>query len=106
MPPASALSMIANEAASSHCSPNVIVPRHKRETCNPVRPRRTLLSKPHLVELLVQEVARRDRPAAELRAVRHDAVPDERIEVMRFVVEQALLELADELLALLGLQIG
>src|SRR5687768_17991662 len=40
MPPAAARSRMAREAASSHWSPKVIVPRQMRETCSPVRPRR------------------------------------------------------------------
>src|SRR5947209_6637546 len=39
-----------------------------------------LLGEPHGVELLVQEVAGRDRPATHPRAVRDDAVPLERVE--------------------------
>src|SRR5438552_39301 len=41
MPPSAARSMIAIEVSSSHCSPNVIVPRHCRDTCRPLRPSRT-----------------------------------------------------------------
>src|SRR5882724_5929666 len=33
--------MIAIEVSSSLCSPNVIVPRHCRDTCRPLRPSRT-----------------------------------------------------------------
>src|SRR2546427_2169494 len=60
-----------------------------------------LLGEPHGVELLVQEVAGRDRPATHPRAVRDDAVPLERVEIVRFLVEKPLLELAHEPLALL-----
>src|SRR6185437_7878904 len=38
MPPSAARSRIANAVLSSDCSPNVIVPRHNRETCRPLRP--------------------------------------------------------------------
>src|SRR2546426_1117803 len=60
-----------------------------------------LLGEPHGVELLVQEVAGRDRPATNPRAVRDDPVPLERVEIVRFLVEKPLLELAHEPLALL-----
>src|SRR4029453_11889173 len=40
MPPAAARSRMARDVASSHCSPNVMVPRQRRETERPVRPRR------------------------------------------------------------------
>ena len=40
-PPSAARSMIEIEVFSSHCKPNVMVPRQSRETCRPVRPRRT-----------------------------------------------------------------
>src|SRR2546422_2631252 len=60
-----------------------------------------LLGEPHGVELLVQEVAGRDRPATHPRAVRDDPVPLERVEIVRFLVEKPLLELAHEPLALL-----
>src|SRR5580765_8596010 len=40
--------MIANDVSSSHWKPNVIVPRHSRETRRPVRPRRTV-SMPHRI---------------------------------------------------------
>src|SRR5205823_2045093 len=33
-------SRMANDVGSSHCTPNVIVPRQSRETFNPVRPSR------------------------------------------------------------------
>src|SRR5262245_54050458 len=59
------------------------------------------LGEPDRVELLVQVVARRDRPAPDLRAVRDDPVPLQRDERVRFLVEQAALELPDVPLALL-----
>src|SRR5260370_26917394 len=61
------------------------------------RARMALLRQPDRVELTVQEVARRDRPAAHARVVRHDPVPPERRDDVRLLVEQALLELADDL---------
>src|ERR671911_581476 len=39
-PPAAARSRMATDCASSHCTPNVMVPRHRRATFRPVRPRR------------------------------------------------------------------
>src|SRR5262245_27395868 len=41
MPPGAARSRMAAEVGSSHCSPKVMVPRQRRETDRPVRPRRT-----------------------------------------------------------------
>src|SRR5271154_2017681 len=41
IPPVDARSMIANEVASSHWYPNVIVPRQSLETFKPVEPSRT-----------------------------------------------------------------
>src|ERR1700733_1094042 len=38
MPPSAARSRMATEVGSSHCNPNVIVPRHSLDTCRPVRP--------------------------------------------------------------------
>ena len=55
--------------------------------------RRSLLGEPDRVELVVEVVARRDRPAPHLGAVRDDAVPLERLDVVHLLVEQALLEL-------------
>src|SRR6202171_235484 len=60
-----------------------------------------LVGEPHGIELLVQVVAGRDRPAAHLRAVRNDAVPLECVDVVDFLVEEPLLERAQGLLALL-----
>src|SRR4029453_17352962 len=40
MPPANARSRMAVDVFSSHCKPNVIVPRQSLETVRPVRPRR------------------------------------------------------------------
>src|SRR3989442_739206 len=51
-----------------------------------------LLGEPHGVELLVQEVGGRDRPATRPRAVRDDPVPLERVEIVRFLVEKRLLD--------------
>ena len=41
MPASAAASRMATEAGSSHWKPNVIVPRHSRDTRSPVRPNRT-----------------------------------------------------------------
>ena len=60
------------------------------------------LRQPHRVELLVQEVAGRDRPAPHLGAVRDDPVVLQRVEVVDLLVEQPLLERAQVPLALLG----
>src|SRR5437879_4859896 len=62
-----------------------------------------LLRQPHPVELLVQEVAGGDRPAAHPAEVRHDAVPREGVDEVHFLVVEALLERAQEALALLGI---
>src|SRR2546427_5097218 len=62
---------------------------------------RTLFSKPHRVELLVQIVARAHRPAAHPSVVRDDPVPLQRVEVVHFLVDQPPLELPDGLPALL-----
>src|ERR1051326_2967039 len=43
IPASNALSRMACEVFSSHCPPNVIVPRQRRETKRPVAPKRTLL---------------------------------------------------------------
>src|SRR5687768_8918215 len=61
----------------------------------------TLFGQPHRVELVVEVVARRDRPALDLGQVRDDAVPLQRVDHVRLLVEQALLQLAQDLLALL-----
>src|SRR5213593_1757057 len=63
----------------------------------------TSLGPPHRVELLVQVVTRRDRPALHLARVRDDPVPLQRVDVVDLLVEEAALELADVLLALLGI---
>src|SRR5262245_7606375 len=60
----------------------------------------SLFAQPHRVELVVEVVAWRDRPAVHLRQVRDDPVPLKSVDDVRLVVEQALFELADELLAL------
>src|SRR5437016_10868232 len=62
----------------------------------------TLFRQPHRVELVVQVVARRDRPAVHLGQMRDDPVPLQRVDHVRLLVEQALLNLTQELLALLG----
>src|SRR3990170_6049349 len=41
MPWPAAASRMAKEVFSSHCRPKVMVPRHRRETCRPVGPKRT-----------------------------------------------------------------
>src|ERR1700675_2189731 len=41
MPDSAAASRILNDVGSSHCRPKVMVPRHRRDTCNPVLPKRT-----------------------------------------------------------------
>src|SRR5580658_2868106 len=46
IPPAAARSRIANEVASSHWYPNVIVPRHSFETFKPADPNRTCSTAP------------------------------------------------------------
>src|SRR5215831_1562198 len=63
-----------------------------------------LLGEPHAVELVVDEVAGRDGPAAHLGAVRDDAVPLERVEVVGLLVQQSSLEVADPLLPLFGIE--
>src|SRR3989442_3918744 len=60
-----------------------------------------LLREPHRVELLVQVVARRDGPPLDLRVVRDDPVPLQRVDVVNLLVEQPPLELSDVLLPLL-----
>src|SRR6185369_12565689 len=62
-----------------------------------------LLAEPHRVELLVQEVAGHDRPAPHLGEVRDDPVPLEAHDEVHFLVVEALLELAQEALAFLGI---
>src|SRR5215469_9178779 len=61
----------------------------------------TLFRQPDRIELVVQIVAGRDRPAVDLAQVRHDPVPLQRVDHVGLVVEQALLELTQDLLALL-----
>src|SRR6185503_12617834 len=63
----------------------------------------TLFGQPHRVELVVQVVAWRDRPVLDLGQVRDDPVPLQRVDHVGLIVEQALLELAQDLLALLGI---
>src|SRR5262245_20762492 len=64
---------------------------------------RRLLRQPNGIELLIQIVRRRDRPAADLGAVGHDAVTLQRVEVVHLLVEQSLLEGAEVPLALFGI---
>src|SRR5437762_12738607 len=59
-----------------------------------------LFAEPDGVELLVEEVARRDRPATHLRQMRHDAMPLEAHDEVHFVVVEPLFVLAQVLLAL------
>src|SRR5262245_17598066 len=65
---------------------------------------RPLLGEPHAVELVVDEVTGRDGPPAHLGAMRDDAVPLERVEVVGLLVQQSSLKVADPLLALLGIE--
>src|SRR5262249_59661066 len=51
---------------------------------------------PDRVELAVQEMARRDRETTHASVVGHDAIPPERRDHVRLLVEQALLELAHQ----------
>src|SRR5690242_21244493 len=68
------------------------------DAANAASPReRLLFRQPDGVELVVEIVAGRDRPAVHLGQVRDDPVPLQRVDHVRFVVEQPLLELADEL---------
>src|SRR5262245_45643089 len=62
----------------------------------------TLLGQPHCVELVVQIVAGRDGPALDLGQVRDDAVPLQRVEHVDLFVQEPLLQLAEDLLALVG----
>src|SRR2546422_3046528 len=62
---------------------------------------RASLRKPHRVELVVQVVARRHRPALHPGVVRGDPVPLQPVHRVHLLVEQTLLELPDVLLPLL-----
>jgi hypothetical protein len=62
-----------------------------------------LLRQPHRVERIAEVVAGRYRPAAHAGTVRHDAVPLERVDVVRLLVEEAPFEGADVPLPLLGI---
>src|SRR4029453_18665630 len=55
-----------------------------------------LLSQPDRVELVIQVMAGRDRPALDLRAMRDDAMPLQRVEHVHLLVEEALLERAEQ----------
>src|SRR5213593_891374 len=71
-------------------TPNSVgIIRSKRLMMYLVTARRPLLGQPHAVELVVDEMAGRDGPAAELGAVRDDAVPLERVGVVRLLVQQS-----------------
>src|SRR3989442_4504070 len=70
----------------------------------PPNPPDALLCEPHRVELLVQEVARCDRPAPHPGAMRDDPVVLQRVEVVHLLVEQTLLERAQMALPLLGVE--
>src|SRR5262245_10563970 len=63
---------------------------------------RRLLRQPDAVELLVEVVRGRDRPAPHLCAVGDDAVPLQRVDVVHLLVLQSLLERPEIALALLG----
>src|SRR5262245_33064885 len=115
----SSVSLEANELSpakrSSTMSPGTMRIRKKMSTATPrsvgiIRSTRfrmyedmslRLFGEPDRVQLLVEVVARRDRPALHLRAVGNDAVPLQGVEVVDLVVEQPALELAQVLLALL-----
>src|SRR4030095_6991941 len=62
-----------------------------RHRPRPVHSRIALLRQPDRVELLIEEVRRRDRPAPHLAAVGDDAVLLERVDVVHLLVEQPLL---------------
>src|SRR5499425_748713 len=57
-----------------------------------------LFGEPDGIELLVEEVARRDRPATHLRQMRHDPMPLESHHEVHFVVVEPLLVRAQVLL--------
>src|SRR5213078_2483254 len=61
-----------------------------------------LLGEPHRVELVVQVMARCDRPPLHLRAVRDDPVPLERVQHVDLLVDEASLERPEVPLALVG----
>src|SRR5256712_14023429 len=63
---------------------------------------KTIRRQPHRVELVVQVVARRDRPSLTPRVMGHDPMPLERVHRVHFLVQETLLELPDVLLPLLG----
>src|SRR5713226_5754085 len=63
-----------------------------------------LLAEPDRVELVVQVVAGRDGPPLDLGAVRDDPMPLQRVDHVGFLIEQPLLEGAQELLPLLGIR--
>src|SRR6267378_7759846 len=70
MPPAAARSRMASDVGSSHWNPKVIVPRQRRDTERPVRPRRVWrIMSPRFLEEEV-DVLRRDQvgygPAVEI----------------------------------------
>src|SRR5262245_37581350 len=75
-------------------------PRRPRAPAVPPPARGGLLGQPYGVELIVQIVARRDRPISHLRVVRDDPVPLQCVEVVNLFIQEALLELPDVALAL------
>src|SRR5438132_4847039 len=75
--------------------------RHLLSTAGGEVPIRASLRKPHRVELVVQVVARRHRPALHPGVWRDDPVPLQRVHRVHLLVEQTLLELPDVLLPLL-----
>src|SRR5947208_6710533 len=91
----------AGAAMSASSSANGTRMRHLLSTPGGEGLVRASLRKPHRVELVVQVVARRHRPALHPGVVRDDPVPLERIHRVRLLVEQTLLELPDVLLPLL-----
>src|SRR5262245_13289909 len=62
-----------------------------------------LFGEPHGVELIVEVMAGRDRPAAHAGAVRHDTVPLERVDVVGLLVEETLFEGLDVSPTLVGI---
>src|SRR5438445_759683 len=88
------LKMISRKKMSTATPRSVGIIRRSRLTMYLITPARSpSFGEPHRVELLVQVVARRDRPAPDLGVVRDDPMPLERDERVRLLVEQATLEL-------------
>src|SRR5256886_15005260 len=63
-----------------------------------------LFAEPDGVELLVEEVARRDGPATHLGQMRHDTMPLEAHDEVHFLVVEPLLVLPQEPAPLLGIE--